>query len=91
MRIEELMKRVQEFDKIAGWDKTQLNQLIEFMQEELNNLKSNSEHKKRIDHLLTDLLILIIQAGYKNKTNFNSEIGKWFREAEKEINKLQSK
>ena len=85
MRIEELMKKVQEFDKIAGWDKTRLNQLIEFMQEELNNLKLNSEDKGRIDHLLTDLLILIIQAGYKNKTNFNSEIEKWFKEEKKNL------
>mgnify|MGYP001583027796 CR=1 FL=1 len=85
MRIEELTKRIQEFDKKLGWDKTQLSQIIEFMQKELDTLKLNSENKERVDHLLTDLLVLIIQAGYKNKTNFNSEIEKWFREEKKNL------
>jgi len=85
MRIEELKRRIKEFDKKVSWDKTDIKQLIEFMQEELNNLKSNSQDTKRINHLLTDLLILIMQAGYKNNTNFNSEIEQWFREAQKSI------
>lgn len=85
MHLEGLKKRIEEFDKKAGWDKTEISQLIEFMQEELNHLKSNSQNKERVNHLLTDLLMLILQAGYKYDTNFNSEIESWFREAQKSI------
>lgn len=85
MEIEELKERVQQFDKKAGWDKTQLNQIVEFMQKELNSLKLKSANKERIDHLLADMLILTIQAGYKNKTDFNYEIGKWFKEERKNL------
>jgi len=53
--------------------------------EELNNFKLNSQNKERTDHLLTDLLMLIMQAGYKCNTNFNAEIEKWFKEAQKNI------
>lgn len=46
MKIEEIRKRVKHFDTKAGWNKTDINQLIEFMQQELNNLKQTPPEKK---------------------------------------------
>jgi len=80
MDIEELKKRVKEFDLEKDWDKTKFNQLITFLQEELDNLKSCEGDKDRVDHLITDLLILIMQIGYRYGTDFDSEIEKWFDE-----------
>ena len=85
MNLEELSKRVQEFDKKVGWDKTSIKEIIDFMQQEMDKLNSDFGNKNRVNHLLTDLLVLILQAGYKNKTDFNSEIEKWFIEAKKHI------
>lgn len=85
MDIGALQKRMKEFDKSAGWDKTNFNQLINFLQEELDNLKSSEEDKERVNHLLTDLLILIMQMSYRYDANFEIEIDKWFKISEKYI------
>lgn len=84
LTIEELKTRVEEFDRKVGWDKTEFNQLVDFIQEELDNLKASSGDKERVNHLLTDLLILIMQIGYRYKTDFSSEIEKWFNESKSE-------
>ena len=78
MNLEELSKRVQDFDKNVDWGKTSIKEIVDFMQQEMDKLKSDSGNKNRVNHLLTDLLVLILQAGYKNKTDFNLEIEKWF-------------
>ncbi|MFA6171413.1 MAG: hypothetical protein WCW77_05180 [Patescibacteria group bacterium] len=85
MNIEELKHGVEEFDKKLGWNKTEIKEIINFMQEELDNLKAGGYNRERIDHLLTDLLMLVMQAGYKNQTDFKKEIEKWFIETEKTI------
>lgn len=81
MDIKELKEKIKRFDKEIGWDKTEFKQLISFMQEELDNLKPSSKNKNRVNHLLTDLLILVMQIGYRYDTDFDSEIRKWFKEA----------
>ncbi|MDP3766344.1 MAG: hypothetical protein Q8R04_07570 [Nanoarchaeota archaeon] len=83
MDIEELKKRIKEFDKKTGWDKTDFGQLVDFLQDELDNLKSSEGDKNRVNHLLTDLLVLIMQTSYRYDTNFDSELERWFRESEK--------
>ena len=83
MELNELREKIKESDKKAGWDKTEFKQLIHFMQEELDNLKSSSKNKNRVNHLLADLLILIIQISYRYDTNFDSEIEKWLNEQKK--------
>ncbi len=80
MEINELREKIKEFDKKLGWDKTEFKQLIGFMQEELDNLKSSSENKNRVNHLLADLLIIIMQISYRYDTDFDSEIEKWLNE-----------
>jgi hypothetical protein len=85
MKLSELKNQVQNFDKRAGWDKTEFSQLVGFMQEELDHLKSSANDKDRVNHLLTDLMVLIIQIAYRYDTDFSSELSKWFRSAEQEI------
>ena len=38
MELEELKKRIEEFDKKAGFDKTEFSKLMELMEEELKIL-----------------------------------------------------
>ena len=45
--IEKLKNKIMEFDEKNGWDKTSVNQLIDFIQEEINNLKSSTNDKQR--------------------------------------------
>ncbi|NQV00361.1 MAG: hypothetical protein HQ538_06505 [Parcubacteria group bacterium] len=81
MNLALLQTKIKEFDQKAGWDKTKFTQLVDFMQRELDNLKqTDSKNKDRINHLLTDLLILIIQSSYRYNTNFEAEVDKWFKE-----------
>ncbi len=83
MDLNKLREKIKEFDKKAGWDKTEFKQLVGFMQEELDNLKSSPENKDRVNHLLADLLILIMQISYRYDTDFDSEIEKWLNEQKK--------
>tara|TARA_Y100000310_G_scaffold345853_1_gene471451 strand:- start:33020 stop:33280 length:261 start_codon:yes stop_codon:yes gene_type:complete len=85
VKIEELRDKIKEFDQKAGWDKTEFNELMGFIQEELDNLKPNQDNKDRVNHLLTDLLVLIMQVSYRYGTDFDSELKKWFSESEKYI------
>ena len=85
MQITELKKKIEEFDKKAGWDKTEFDEFTAFIQEELNNLKSSKGDKQKINHLLTDILVLIMQMGYRHDIEFNSEIEKWFDKSKKYI------
>ncbi|MBI5411547.1 hypothetical protein HZA43_00035 [Candidatus Peregrinibacteria bacterium] len=84
MTFEVLRKKVQDFDKKVGWDKTEFSQLVGFMQEELDRLKFSANDPDRVNHLLTDLLVLIMQIAYRYDTDFDFELAKWFRSAEQE-------
>ena len=87
MDIEELKKKIKEFDETAGFDKTECQKLIEMMDEELQILKENSQNKDVVNHQLTDLLVLIMQIAYKYDTDFTSELKKWFKKSEKYLKK----
>ena len=83
MNLEELKKKVKEFDEQAGFDKTEFKKLLEMMQKELDILKSNPEDKAVVNHQLTDLLILMMQIAYRYDTDFDSELEKWFDKSKK--------
>lgn len=81
MELQELQQKIKEFDRKISWDKTEFKQLIQFMEEELDHLKqTDPQDKQRINHLLTDMLVLIVQASYRYNTDFNAELEKWFKE-----------
>ena len=50
MKLEELKQKVAEFDKKAGFDKTDFQKLIEMMKEEIAILEIASNNKKVVDH-----------------------------------------
>lgn len=51
------------------------------MQTELDNLKNTDvKDKERVNHLLTDILMLTISASYRFDTDFDLQIEKWFKE-----------
>ena len=83
INLDILKNKIKEFDKKAGWDKTEFKELIDYMQEELDNLKSSPDNRDRVNHLLADLLVLIMQVSYRYDTDFDSELENWFRETEK--------
>jgi predicted transcriptional regulator len=83
MELKVLRNKIKEFDKKAGWDKTEFKELMGYMQKELDNLKSSLDNKDRVNHLLTDMLVLIMQISYRYNTDFDFELEQWFREAVK--------
>ncbi len=83
MKLEELKQKVAEFDKKAGFDKTDFQKLIEMMKEEIAILEIASNNKKVVDHQLTDLLILIMQIAHRYNTDFDEELTNWFKKSEK--------
>lgn len=85
MKLEELKNKVKEFDKKAGFDKTEFSKLMQMFEEEIKILKSSSQDKTVVDHQLTDLLILIMQVAYRYDTDFEKELVKWFQKSEKYI------
>lgn len=86
MNLSELKKKVEEFDKKAGFDKTEFSKLIEMFEEEVSTLKSNSNNSNVVNHQLTDLLILIMQVAHRYDTDFEKELSKWFEKSEKYLN-----
>lgn len=60
MELSELKKKVEEFDKEAGFDKTTFSELITMFEKELAILKANPEDKDTVRHQLTDLLMPIM-------------------------------
>jgi len=83
MELAELKKKVKEFDKKAGFDKTEFSKLMEMFEEEVSILKSNSDEKSVVDHQLTDLLILIMQVAHRYDTDFEKELSNWFEKSKK--------
>ena len=82
MNLKELTKTVQALEKRKGFDKTGKKKLLEMMQEELNLTKKCIYNKKKFDHQLSDLQILILQLAIRNKTNLHDELIKHFRKSE---------
>tara|TARA_Y100000310_G_scaffold318144_1_gene371851 strand:- start:497 stop:757 length:261 start_codon:yes stop_codon:yes gene_type:complete len=85
MELRELKDKVKEFDKKAGFDKTDFSKLMKMFEEEFNILKLNSDNKKVVNHQLTDLLILIMQVAHRYDTDFEKEITNWFEKSKKYI------
>ena len=83
MNIEELKKKVKEFDEKAGFDKTEFSRLVEMMQQELDILKSNPGDKAVVNHQLADLLVLLMQIAHRYDTDFDSELERWFDKSKK--------
>ena len=85
MELAELKKKVKNFDKKAGFDKTKFSKLMKMFEEEVNILKLNSDDKSVVDHQLTDLLMLIMQVAHRYDTDFEKEISKWFEKSKKYV------
>jgi uncharacterized protein YabN with tetrapyrrole methylase and pyrophosphatase domain len=83
MELEKLKNKVKKFDKNAGFDRTDFKKLVKMIEEEVSILKSNPENRNIINHELTDLLILIMQIGYRYNIDFDLELEKWFKKSKK--------
>lgn len=83
MELEELKARVKAFDKKAGFDKTDFKKLVEMVKEEVKILESTPGKKDVVNHKLIDLLILIMQIGYRYDTDFDLELSNWFEKSQK--------
>lgn len=83
MDLNELKKRIDEFENKSGFEKTDITKLLEMMQEELDILQHNIDNIALVNHQLADLQILIIQLANRYNTKFDSEIEKWFEKSRK--------
>ena len=83
MDLKKLKQKVEDFDKSAGFDKTEFSKLIEMIKEEVEILEKNKKNKKIVDHQLTDLLILIMQIAHRYDTDFDKELDNWFKKSQK--------
>ena len=83
MTLNELKNKVKEFEKKAGFDKTDVNKLLKMVDEEIRILKANIKNKKIADHEVMDLQVLLLQIANRYKTDLNSEWKKHFKKSEK--------
>lgn len=80
MTFNELKNKVKEFEKKAGFDKTDVNKLLEMVDEDIGILKSNLKNKKIVNHKLIDLQFLLFQIANRYKTDMDSE---WLKHSKK--------
>jgi len=83
MELEELKNKVKDFETKAGFDKTSFSDFIPMFEEEIEILKNVESNKSKVDHQLTDLLILVMQIAYRYETDFNKELADWFEKSKK--------
>tara|TARA_Y100000294_G_C8292096_1_gene231207 strand:+ start:250 stop:510 length:261 start_codon:yes stop_codon:yes gene_type:complete len=83
MTLNELRDKVKEFEKKAGFDKTDVKKILEMVDEEIGILKSNLKKKDVVDHELMDLQVLILQIANRYNTDLDSEWIKHFKKSEK--------
>ena len=83
--LNELKKRVKEFERKAEFDKTDVEKLLSMLQEELDILKNNKDKKDIADHQIMDLQILILQIANRYGTDLDKECETWFKKSEKYV------
>ena len=83
MPLNELKNKVKEFELKAGFDKTDVNKLLEMVDEEIGIIKSNLENKDVVNHKLADLQVLLFQIANRYNTDLDSEWAKHFQKSEK--------
>jgi hypothetical protein len=83
MTLNTLRDKVKKFEKKAGFDKTNVNKLLEMAAAEIRILKANLKNKKIMNHKLMDLQVLLLQIANRYKTNLDSEWVKHFKKSEK--------
>jgi len=88
MELEELEAKVKAFDKKTGFDKTDFKKLVEMVKEEVKILESNPEKKDIVNRKLTDLLVLIMQIGYRYDIDLDLELSKWFEKSQKYLKRV---
>lgn len=91
MDIAELKQKVKDFEKKAGFDKTESSNLLNMLEEEIGILQANPGKKAVVDHKLVDLLILIMQLANRSGTNLDKELREWFKKSEKYEKRTRSK
>ncbi len=82
-KLNELRKKVKDFEKKADFDKTNAKELLEMLQKELDILKKNSADKSTADHQIMDMQILILQLANRFNTDMDSEWKTWFEKSTK--------
>ena len=85
MNLSELKSKIKDFETKAGFDKTDMNKLLEMIQKEIDILKNNTSDKSVVDHQLADLQVLIMQIANRYNTDFDSELKKWFEKSKKYV------
>lgn len=84
-KLNELRKKVKEFEQKAGFDKTEAKQLLEMLQKEMDLLVQNIDDKNVADHQIMDLQILILQIANRLNTDLDNEWKRWFEKSKKYI------
>ena len=86
-QLNELRSKVKEFEKKAGFDKTEAKELLAMLQKELDILKKNIADKNIADHQVMDLQVLILQIANRLNTDLDSEWKRWFEKSKKYLKK----
>jgi hypothetical protein len=86
-KLNELRKKVKDFEKQAGFDKTEAKELLTMLQKELDLLKANADDKNVADHQIMDIQILILQIANRLNTDMDSEWKTWFEKSKKYLKK----
>jgi len=72
MNINEMQKKIEEFEKKRGWDKTGMEKIVEFLEEDMELLKDNVGDKAGVDEKTIDIFVQLLQIARRNGTNLES-------------------
>lgn len=83
MELNKLKRKVEEFEKKAGFDKTSAKELIKMIEKEINILKSNLNNKEIMENKLVDLHVLLLQVAVRYNIDLDAEWKRHFKRSEK--------
>ncbi|MDD5417439.1 MAG: hypothetical protein PHW96_00945 [Candidatus Nanoarchaeia archaeon] len=96
MVLNELMNFVRQFEIESGFDKTEVKELLDMLQKEVDNLKGASEttgkpEQEYIENKMVDIVILVLQIANRYHGNLDGEWKKhWGRQDKYRTKRLES-
>lgn len=69
MNVNEMIKTIEEFEKKRGWSSTEIEKLVEMLEENIELMKDALKDKHSLDHKMIDMFVLLLQIARRNDTD----------------------
>ncbi|MBR9682074.1 MAG: hypothetical protein GOV02_00170 [Candidatus Aenigmarchaeota archaeon] len=74
MNLNEMTKTIKKIGKKRGWNSTDMEQIVEMIEENYEELKDQVTEKDKhgIDHKMMDVFVLLLQLAIRNDTDLET-------------------